>query len=88
MPVGAEVGEPGFGVRRQVVGDDEEGIADRDQRAAAAAPGNAVVAGAGEGLSPGGAMAASPRIPLIQGLPLAGGTGFCPCQRNRCRYAS
>ena len=42
----------------------------------AAAPGNAVVAGAGEGLSPDGAMAASPRIPLIQGLPLAGGTGF------------
>jgi hypothetical protein len=74
-PVGAEVGEVGFGVRQQVPGDGVDGVADRDQGALfAAAAGEAVVAGAGEGLGAGGADAASPRVLAIQGCPCR----WCP----------
>ena len=54
VPVGAEVGEPGVGVGQQVPGDDEQGVADRDQGSLfAAAAGEAVVAGGQEGLGAG-----------------------------------
>src|SRR5215472_16895228 len=55
VPVGAEVGELGVWVGQQVPGDDQDGVADRDQGSLfAAAAGEPVVAGGQEGLGAGG----------------------------------
>jgi hypothetical protein len=57
VPVGAEVGEPGFGAGGQVPDDDEDGAADGALGPVAAeAPGQAAEPLAGEGLGAGGAV--------------------------------
>jgi hypothetical protein len=73
----AEVGEVGIGVREQVVRDDEQGVADGDQRALlAAAAGDPVVAGAEEGLGPGGADACLAEGAAEPGVALARSARF------------
>ena len=73
MPVGAEVGEVGGGVREQVPGDDEDGVADGDQGALlAAAPDDPLVAGGQEGLGPGGAGCGLAEGAAEPGIALAG----------------
>ena len=77
MPARAEVGEVRIGVRQQVPGDDQDGVADRDQGARfAAAAGEAVVTGAEEGLGPGGADAGLAEGAGDPRVALADGTGF------------
>ena len=71
VPVGDEVGEVGVGVGQQVPGDDQDGVADRDQGALfAAAAGEPVVRDPRKVLVREAPMPASPRVLASQGLPL------------------
>ena len=79
VPVGAKVGEPGIGVSEQVPGDDQDGVADRDQGALlAAAPGDPLVAGGQEGLGAGGAGGGFADGAAEPGVAGAGAGGFAP----------
>jgi hypothetical protein len=64
------------------VGDDQKGVADRDQGAfLAAAPGEAVVAGAEEGLGPGGPDDCFAEGTAEPGVALAGGLSSCSTRK-------
>src|SRR5207245_10576809 len=89
MPVGAEVGEVGGGVRQQVPDDGEDGVADGDQGAfLAAAPDDALIAGCEEGAGADGSGggfaegAAEPWVALAggRGLAAAGGLAGGRCE--------